>query len=130
MFSKVSRVLVLAAVAANLAGAAVLKERFTAPVTICENIDSPQQCVTLPVNADTCIDLTGGLDPWNNAISIVDVPQGFACSFFDQFDCVSNGNNDVVFLQTGETNMFNAEGFQGPQNFNDLASSFTCAAVW
>ncbi|KAJ7195235.1 hypothetical protein GGX14DRAFT_677305 [Mycena pura] len=138
MFAKVS-LAILAAITANFAGAAVVKRAVSpdapATITACSgSLNPPNGCATIPVVADTCTSFTGGLTFLNNEISNVLVPLGFTCTFFDQFGCDSNGGtgnpSDVVFLQGGATNMENAQGVAGPENFNDLASSFTCSPIY
>lgn len=40
-----------------------------------------QNCITVPVNTDTCVDLTGGLSFLDKSISATVIPSGFVCTF-------------------------------------------------
>ncbi|KAJ7195247.1 hypothetical protein GGX14DRAFT_404162 [Mycena pura] len=139
MFAKVS-LAILAAITANFAGAAVLENRAVSPdasfiIEACTGrIDPPEGCVNIPVVADTCVSFTGGLTFLDNAITVVRVPDGFICSFFDKSNCASNGEvtnpSDTVFLQGGVTDLEIVQGLGGPENFRDLASSFGCSPIY
>ncbi|KAJ7823275.1 hypothetical protein B0H13DRAFT_2291264 [Mycena leptocephala] len=55
-------------------------------LTVCIGSLSDPGCVGIPVASGNCIDLTGGLSSWNQAISQAQIPPGSVCTFFDQFD--------------------------------------------
>ncbi|KAJ7213391.1 hypothetical protein GGX14DRAFT_618588 [Mycena pura] len=89
MFAKVS-LAILAAITANFAGAAVLKNRAVSPdaspeIMACtsRSTDPLEGCTNIPVVSDTCVSFTRGLTFLNNELSIVIVPDGFVCSFFE-----------------------------------------------
>ncbi|KAJ7762891.1 hypothetical protein B0H16DRAFT_1528077 [Mycena metata] len=97
-------------------------------ITVCTEVNPTNGCVTLPVVSDSCINLTGGLSFLNKAISDATVPDGFICTFFQDFGCLSTGG-DVAVLQSGTYNMFDVVGISGTENFNDLTSSHTCSPL-
>ncbi|KAJ3897998.1 hypothetical protein F5879DRAFT_813243, partial [Lentinula edodes] len=87
-------------------------------------------CVTIPVVSDVCTDLTGGLSFLNQEISVIVVPDGFVCSFYEEFGCLGSQNaQNVVVLTGGTWNMFSVPGITGTQDFNDLTSSFSCSPI-
>ncbi|KAJ3560306.1 hypothetical protein NP233_g10924 [Leucocoprinus birnbaumii] len=93
-------------------------------------------CITVPTVAGTCVNLVGGLSGWNNEVSSARIQQGFVCTFFDNFSCLSSGqsvNGDSVTLQGGDYPSFASlpgDNFQtGSTNFADRASSFTCTPL-
>ncbi|KAJ7884252.1 hypothetical protein B0H13DRAFT_2343813 [Mycena leptocephala] len=83
-------------------------------LTVCIDSLSDPGCVGIPVASGNCIDLTGGLSSWNQAISQAQIPPGSVCTFFDQFECVGN----AVFFGPGEADLF--------PSFNDVTSSINC----
>ncbi|KAJ7437992.1 hypothetical protein B0H11DRAFT_595873 [Mycena galericulata] len=77
----------------------------SASVEVCTG-PVPTGCVTVPVVPDDCVDLTGGLSFLNGEISGAVVPDGFVCTFFDDFGCISegtgnSGTDSEVVLQGG-----------------------------
>ncbi|KAE9404271.1 hypothetical protein BT96DRAFT_935829 [Gymnopus androsaceus JB14] len=100
-------------------------------ITAASAAASPEGCVVIPVVSDECTNFTGGLSFLNDEVSFVNVPPGFVCTFYEDSGCLSAGPNahDVAVLTGGTWNMANAPGLSGPQNFNDLTSSFTCSPV-
>ncbi|KAJ7935814.1 hypothetical protein B0H13DRAFT_1853925 [Mycena leptocephala] len=101
-----------------------IKRNF-ANVQVCiRDTDPPEDCIILPIVDDTCLDLTGGLDRYNDVLSWVEVPNGYICEFFEDFDCSTD--NDFVPLQTGDWDLFHVQGVFGTPNFNDLTSSIAC----
>ncbi|KAJ7692230.1 hypothetical protein B0H17DRAFT_1133240 [Mycena rosella] len=85
-------------------------------VTVCIDSLSDPGCTDIPVPSGTCIDLNNELSPWDQAISQGQIPDGYVCTFFDQFECVG----DSTSFGVGEANFF--------PNFNDVTSSFNCVA--
>ncbi|KAJ7437993.1 hypothetical protein B0H11DRAFT_2359155 [Mycena galericulata] len=76
----------------------------------------------------------GGLSFLNEEISAAIIPDGFVCTFFDDFGCISEGTGNSgtdteVVLQEGSYDFFDVEGLSGPEDFNDLTSSFSCSPV-
>ncbi|KAJ6546721.1 hypothetical protein DFH09DRAFT_1320889 [Mycena vulgaris] len=65
------------------------------------------------------------------AITGVQIPIGFVCSFFEDFECADDGSNghDRADILPGTWNMFDVEGVSGTENFNDLTSSISCSAI-
>ncbi|KAF8825754.1 hypothetical protein HHX47_DHR6000012 [Lentinula edodes] len=114
-------------------GAQVVSGAALAPATItaCSGtINPPNGCVDIPVVSDDCTDLTGGLSFLNKEISNVEVPAGFVCSFYEEFGCLGSQNaHNVVVLTGGTWNMESVPGIASTQDFNDMASSFTCSPV-
>ncbi|KAF7360622.1 HET domain-containing protein [Mycena venus] len=91
-------------------------------------------CTNVPVVSDSCINLTGGLSFLNKEISTAVIPGGFICTFFQDFGCTATGTGNAgadssVFLSQGTWNFFSVPGLSGPQNFNDLTSSFSCSPL-
>ncbi|KAF9550752.1 hypothetical protein CPC08DRAFT_715210 [Agrocybe pediades] len=88
-------------------------------------------CVTIPVSSDSCINFTGGLSFLNKESTSAVIPNGFICSFFSQFGCLSSqGGADQVVLSGGTWSFFDVPGTASAVvNFNDLASSFICSPV-
>ncbi|KIK69029.1 hypothetical protein GYMLUDRAFT_80405 [Collybiopsis luxurians FD-317 M1] len=125
MFSKYTLIAFAFAAAASAAPLA------PATITVCTgSLNPPAGCVTIPVVSDACTDFTGGLSFLNEEVGSVQVPDGFVCSFYEEFGCLAGAHAlDVVVLTGGSWNMFDVPGENGPQNFNDLASSFTCSPV-
>ncbi|KAJ3926138.1 MAG: hypothetical protein NXY57DRAFT_1065168 [Lentinula lateritia] len=114
-----------------LVGAQVVSGAALVPATItaCSGLPS-NGCVTIPVVSDVCTDLTGGLSFLNQEISAVVVPDGFVCSFYEEFGCLGSQNaQNVVVLTGGTWNMFSVPGIAGTQDFNDLTSSFSCSPI-
>ncbi|KDR67744.1 hypothetical protein GALMADRAFT_283461 [Galerina marginata CBS 339.88] len=90
----------------------------------------PVGCVTIPVVANTCVNFNGGLTFLNKEVSAVQVPNGYVCTFFDNFGCLApQGGGDIV-LQGGVTNLSAASGTAATVNFNDIPSSFSCSPVF
>ncbi|PPR04120.1 hypothetical protein CVT26_001347 [Gymnopilus dilepis] len=87
-------------------------------------------CVTIPISADACTDFTGGLSFLNKEVSGAIIPDGFVCTFFEQFGCESaQGGKDTVVLQGGTWSFTKVPGVAGTVNFNDKPSSFECSPV-
>ncbi|KAJ3745277.1 hypothetical protein DFH05DRAFT_1459092 [Lentinula detonsa] len=114
-------------------GAQVVSAAALAPATItaCSGAGNPPQgCVTIPVVSDDCTDLTGGLSFLNKEITVVTVPGGFVCSFYEEFGCLgSQDARNVVVLTGGTWDMSSVPGIASTQDFNDMTSSFTCSPV-
>ncbi|KAJ3727428.1 hypothetical protein C8R42DRAFT_707212 [Lentinula raphanica] len=114
-------------------GAQVVNAAALAPatITVCAGtINPPNGCVTIPVVSDECTDFTGGLSFLNKEVSNVQVPDGFVCSFYEDFGCLSSPQAQTVVVLTGGTwNMTHVPGIVKTQDFNDLASSFSCSPV-
>ncbi|KAJ7653751.1 hypothetical protein B0H17DRAFT_1147013 [Mycena rosella] len=105
-----------------------------ATITVCSgSISPPNGCLTISVVSDSCVNLTGGLSFLNKEISWVQVPNGFVCTFYEDFGCLNggiNGHDVALFIFTGGTwDMFNVHGIAANQNFNDLTSSITCSPI-
>ncbi|KAJ7122179.1 hypothetical protein C8R44DRAFT_785789 [Mycena epipterygia] len=101
-------------------------------ITVCTGSITPQNgCVALPVVSDSCINFTGGLSFLNKEVSHAEVPGGFVCTFFEDAGCINGGQNDhdVAVLTGGTYTMFNVQGINGAQNFNDLTSSISCSPL-
>ncbi|KAF8868257.1 hypothetical protein CPB84DRAFT_1858232 [Gymnopilus junonius] len=87
-------------------------------------------CVTIPISADDCVNFTGGLGFLNKEVTTAVLPDGFVCTFFENFGCESaQGGHDAVVLQGGTWSFFDVPGVDGPVDFNDLSSSFNCSPV-
>ncbi|KAJ7935804.1 hypothetical protein B0H13DRAFT_2304298 [Mycena leptocephala] len=69
------------------------------------------------------LDLTGGLDRYNDQLSWAQVPPATSADF----DC--SNTNDFVALQSGNWDLFNVQAIFGSPNFNDLTSSISCSPV-
>ncbi|KAJ3926137.1 MAG: hypothetical protein NXY57DRAFT_1043523 [Lentinula lateritia] len=119
-------------------GAQVVSGAALAPATItaCSGtINPPNGCVDIPVVSDDCTDFTGGLSFLNKEISNVEVPAGFTWNANDrhdnrEFGCLGSQNaHNVVVLTGGTWNMESVPGIASTQDFNDMASSFTCSPV-
>ncbi|KAJ7588627.1 hypothetical protein C8J56DRAFT_1025910 [Mycena floridula] len=107
-------------------------EQASTTITVCTGTIIPAQgCATIPIVSDSCLNLKGGLSFLNKAISTAEVPTGFVCIFFEDFDCHSSGvkTHDVAVLTEGTWNMFHVQGAAGTQNFNDLTSSINCSPI-
>ncbi|KAJ7467889.1 hypothetical protein B0H11DRAFT_2191364 [Mycena galericulata] len=105
----------------------------SASVEVC-SAPVPTGCVTVPVVSDDCMDLTGGLSFLDEEITGVVVPDGFVCTFFQDFGCISSGKvnagtDSEVVLQGGTWDMVSVPGLSGTTDFNDLTSSFSCSPV-
>ncbi|KAJ7491351.1 hypothetical protein B0H11DRAFT_1719005 [Mycena galericulata] len=105
----------------------------SASVQVCSGF-APTGCVTVPVVSDSCVDLTGGLSFLDEEISGAVVPDGFVCTFFQDFGCISSGKvnagtDSEVVLQGGTWDFFSVPGLSGTTDFNDLTSSFSCSPV-
>ncbi|KAJ7438019.1 hypothetical protein B0H11DRAFT_2106036, partial [Mycena galericulata] len=105
----------------------------SASVEVCSGTP-PVGCVTVPVVSDDCVNLTGGLSFLDGEISGAVVPDGFVCTFFQDFGCTASGTgnagtNSEVVLQGGTWNMAKVPGLSGTEDFNDLTSSFVCSPV-
>ncbi|KAJ7491413.1 hypothetical protein B0H11DRAFT_2008975 [Mycena galericulata] len=105
----------------------------SASVEVCSGAP-PNGCVTVPVVSDDCVNLTGGLSFLDGEISWAVVPDGFVCTFFQDFGCTASGTgnagtNSEVVLQGGTWDFFNVPGLSGTEDFNDLTSSFVCSPV-
>ncbi|KAF7340870.1 hypothetical protein MSAN_02116500 [Mycena sanguinolenta] len=104
-------------------------------VEVCTGSLSPANgCVTIPVVSDECVDLNGGLSFLNKEISNALVPDGFICTFFEDFGCIASGtgnsgSDSEVILQGGSWDFFEVPGLSGTEDFNDLTSSFTCSPL-
>ncbi|KAJ7122162.1 hypothetical protein C8R44DRAFT_876471 [Mycena epipterygia] len=101
-------------------------------ITVCTGSISPRNgCVDIPVVSESCINFTGGLTFLNKEVSHAQVPGGFVCTFFEDFGCINGGDNvdDVAVLTGGTYTMFNVQGINGAQNFNDLTSSISCSPL-
>ncbi|KAF8205343.1 hypothetical protein K438DRAFT_1818963 [Mycena galopus ATCC 62051] len=91
-------------------------------------------CVTITVVSGDCQDLDGGLSFLDKEITTAVVPGGFVCTFFEDFGCTSSGTGNSgtdseVVLQGGTWNMLDVPGLSGPEDFNDLTSSFSCSPI-
>ncbi|KAJ7707504.1 hypothetical protein B0H17DRAFT_1191988 [Mycena rosella] len=127
------------AILAALAFAAVSTSTLVVPapltpatITVCSGtISPPNGCLTISVVSDSCVNLTGGLSFLNKEISFAQVPNGFVCTFYQDFGCLNGGVNghDVAILTGGTTNLANARGIASNQNFNDQTSSITCSPI-
>ncbi|KAF7350855.1 hypothetical protein MSAN_01647600 [Mycena sanguinolenta] len=107
----------------------------SATVEVCTGSVSPSQgCINIPVISDSCINFTGGFSFLNKEISAAVVPNGFICTFFQDFGCIASGTGNAgtdseVILQGGTWNFFAVPGLSGTENFNDLTSSFVCSPL-
>ncbi|KAF9536821.1 hypothetical protein CPC08DRAFT_824764 [Agrocybe pediades] len=125
-----SLVAVLGLVQLALAGPtlSVRNTDSSATITVCADVGA--NCVGLPVVSDSCLDFTGGLTFLNKAVSSAVIPGGFVCTFFSQFECTSQGEDDEVVLTGGTWSFFDVPGPSSPdENFNDLASSVSCSPI-
>ncbi|PPQ97340.1 hypothetical protein CVT26_006574 [Gymnopilus dilepis] len=87
-------------------------------------------CITVTISSDSCINFTGGLSFLNKEVSTAVIPDGFVCTFFEQFGCESaQGGEDTVVLQGGTWDFFEVPGVASTVDFNDLSSSFQCSPV-
>ncbi|KAJ3721138.1 hypothetical protein F5878DRAFT_582842 [Lentinula raphanica] len=124
---------VFSAVFAALVGAQAVSAAALAPatITVCTGAGNPPQgCVTIPVVSDECTDFTGGLSFLNKEVTIVEVPDGFVCTFYEAFGCFGTQNTqDAVVLTSGTWDMSSVPGIASTVNFNDMASSFTCSPL-
>jgi hypothetical protein len=60
-----------------------IKRNF-ANVQVCiRDTDPPEDCIILPIVDDTCLNLDGGLDRYNDVLSWAEVPNGYICEFFE-----------------------------------------------
>ncbi|KAJ7255820.1 hypothetical protein B0H12DRAFT_1112963 [Mycena haematopus] len=106
-----------------------------ASIEVCTGASNPPSgCVTIPVVSDDCVNLTGGFSFLNKEISTAVVPDGFICSFFQDFGCTASGTGNAgtdseVDLQGGTWDFFEVPGLSGTEDFNDLTSSFTCSPI-
>ncbi|KAJ3727427.1 hypothetical protein C8R42DRAFT_716888 [Lentinula raphanica] len=102
-----------------------------ATITACSgSLNPPNGCVTIPVVSDECTNFTGGLSFLNKEVSNVQVPDGFVCSFYEDFGCLGSQNaHNVVVLTGGNWDMASVPGIASTQDFNDLTSSFSCSPV-
>ncbi|KIJ31878.1 hypothetical protein M422DRAFT_36070 [Sphaerobolus stellatus SS14] len=113
------------------------RRNFDVPAitTICTgNVSPPEGCVGVPVIADSCVDFVGGLTVFNKAVSGIQSPNGFVCTFFVNFGCDSTSPTEEVIITAapainlGTTPVSN--GLGQLVNFNDQASSFSCSPVF
>ncbi|KAF7359805.1 hypothetical protein MVEN_00705700 [Mycena venus] len=96
-------------------------------MTACSgSIDPAVGCVTIPIVSDSCLDLIGGFSGLNHEISWVQVPNDYACTYFQNFGCLAVEEEDHTTLTSGTWNMFDVPTVSGTQNFNDLTSSLNC----
>ncbi|KAF8205342.1 hypothetical protein K438DRAFT_1818960 [Mycena galopus ATCC 62051] len=91
-------------------------------------------CVTITVVSSDCQDLDGGLSFLDKEISAAVVPDGFVCTFFEDFGCTASGTGNSgtdseVVLTGGTWDFFDVPGLSGPEDFNDLTSSFACSPI-
>ncbi|KAJ3552710.1 hypothetical protein NP233_g12815 [Leucocoprinus birnbaumii] len=91
-------------------------------------------CVTVPVVSDLCVNLAGGLAGWNNDVSSINIPLGFVCTFYDNFNCLPSGtpdNGDSVTLQGGSySSLVSIPDDNGANvNFDNRVSSFLCSPL-
>ncbi|KAF7344323.1 hypothetical protein MSAN_01913200 [Mycena sanguinolenta] len=105
----------------------------SAGVEVCTG-PPPQGCITIPVVSDDCVNLTGGFSFLNKEITTAVVPNGFICTFFQNFGCIASGTGNAgtdseVILQGGTWNFFAVPGLSGTEDFNDLTSSFVCSPL-
>ncbi|PPR03486.1 hypothetical protein CVT26_007892 [Gymnopilus dilepis] len=105
------------------------KESLSPGTQVCTgNINSG--CVTVPISSDSCINFTGGLSFLNKEVTTAEIPDGFVCTFFEQFGCESTqGGKDTTVLQGGTWDFFEVPGPAGTVDFNDLSSYFLCSLV-
>ncbi|KAF8955844.1 hypothetical protein BDZ97DRAFT_1764414 [Flammula alnicola] len=91
-------------------------------VAVCTGTVVPSVgCVGIHVVADTCVDFTGGRTEFNHAVSGVQTPNGFICTFFQNFACESLTLTDSVVL-AGTFNLASGlvpDGQGNLVNFND-----------
>ncbi|KAJ7576528.1 hypothetical protein C8J56DRAFT_1060889 [Mycena floridula] len=114
-------------VSAAAAGALRHRSEQISSVIVC--IDLPaNNCVAIPIIDGTCNNLTEGFSVFNDAISWAQVPEGFICVFFENFDCVHDGVDDLVAFSLGTYDLTQVQGIFG-SNFNDLTSSISCSAI-
>ncbi|KAJ7336363.1 hypothetical protein DFH08DRAFT_878553 [Mycena albidolilacea] len=99
-----------------------LTARFVGDVEMCIDGLADSGCIILPLPDGECVDFTGGLTPWNDAVSNTIVPQGFLCTFYLDFGCGNDTPGDVVNFFPGTYDMFAVD-------FNDKASSIQCFAI-
>ncbi|KAJ7640036.1 hypothetical protein DFH06DRAFT_1216425 [Mycena polygramma] len=89
-------------------------------------------CVGVPVGTNECVNFEEGLTFLNKEVSAAEIPDGFVCTFFEDFGCTSAGGfggPDVVVLTGGDWNMFSVPGITGTEDFNDLTSSISCSPL-
>ncbi|KAK7048829.1 hypothetical protein R3P38DRAFT_2871584 [Favolaschia claudopus] len=105
----------------------------TGVVKICTRDVTSPGCTDVAFNSGHCYNLDDGLSFFDKQISAVVVSAGHGCTFFEEYNCDtlgSHGNsNGDVYLAEGTWNMNSVPGPDGTENFNDLASSFTCSRV-
>ncbi|KAJ6449185.1 hypothetical protein C8R45DRAFT_1114798 [Mycena sanguinolenta] len=107
----------------------------SATVEICTGTINPSEgCTTIPVVSDDCVSFTGGFSFLDKEITSAIVPDGFICTFFEDFGCISSGTGNSgtdseVVLQGGTWDFFDVPGLSGPEDFNDLSSSFSCSPL-
>ncbi|KAJ7491393.1 hypothetical protein B0H11DRAFT_2228918 [Mycena galericulata] len=77
--------------------------------------------------------LTGGLNSLHWEITGAVIPDGFVCTFFEDFGCIAKGTGnagtDSEILQGATYNFFDVDGMSGSEDFNYLTSSFRCSPV-
>ncbi|KAJ3563193.1 hypothetical protein NP233_g9099 [Leucocoprinus birnbaumii] len=89
-------------------------------------------CITVPLVTGACVSMVGGLTGWNDSISSIHIPLGFACTFYDNLACLSSGtpdNGDSVTLQGGiYPSLVSIPGDNGVNvDFDNRVSSFLCS---
>ncbi|PPQ97339.1 hypothetical protein CVT26_006573 [Gymnopilus dilepis] len=71
-----------------------------------------------------------GLAFLNKEVSSAVIPDGFVCTFFEQFGCESAlRGGDTTVLTGGTWTFTSVPGLATNVNFNDLASSFQCSPL-
>ncbi|KAJ3838763.1 hypothetical protein F5878DRAFT_709928 [Lentinula raphanica] len=125
---------IIAAVFAAFVGVQTVSAAALAPATInvCSGAGSPPVgCLTIPVVSDDCTNLVGGLSFLNKEVTVVEVPDGFVCTFYEAFGCFgTQGSQDAVVLTSGTWDMSFVPGIAAAQqDFNDMTSSFTCSPL-
>ncbi|KAF9468209.1 hypothetical protein BDZ94DRAFT_851879 [Collybia nuda] len=97
-------------------------------VTVCTGSLNPRAgCADITISTGTCVNFINGFSFLNHEVSNAQIPIGFTCTFFANFNCQSVSDFDSVFLQGGIWNLFNVPGINGNVNFNDQTSSYQCS---
>ncbi|KAJ7351995.1 hypothetical protein DFH08DRAFT_857707 [Mycena albidolilacea] len=99
-----------------------LTVRSVANLYMCIDGLETDGCINLPLPDGECVDFTGGLTPWNDAVSNTIVPPMFICTFYLDFGCGNETPGDLVNFFPGTYDMFAVD-------FNDKASSIQCFPV-
>ncbi|KAK7435118.1 hypothetical protein VKT23_019811 [Stygiomarasmius scandens] len=102
-------------------------------ITLCSAPEFNGICLFPSVVSDACVDLTGGMAVLNKELSSARIPAGFVCTFFTQSGCTTittADSRDELGLAGGSYPAFSmAIGIAGPQNFEDIPSSYSCSPL-